>query len=112
MGTGLLSSLAAARFANASLLAGILESQPRGVWTVMFREFAQILPVEPQPMPNDRIVSIGFLTQNDLDRLGKTFERHIPVPDDDIFADLLSQLDKIDAEPFGDGVMLVPHRQT
>ncbi len=62
-------------------------------------------------MPNDRIVSVGFLTQNDLDRLGAAFERHFPVVDDDIFADLLSQLDQIDATPVGDGVMLTPHRK-
>ena len=60
-------------------------------------------------MTNDRIVSVGFLTQNDLDRLGATFERHIPIVDDDVFANLLSQLDQIDAEPLGDGVMLRPH---
>ncbi|MET0310088.1 MAG: hypothetical protein ABW023_15385 [Sphingomonas sp.] len=61
-------------------------------------------------MPNDRIVSIGFLTQNDLDRLGSMFVRHFPVVDDDMFAELLDKLDRIDAEPFGDGVVLIPHR--
>jgi hypothetical protein len=60
-------------------------------------------------MTNDRIVSVGFLTQNDLDRLGTTFARHIPIADDDIFANLLSRLDQIDAEPSGDGVVLKPH---
>lgn len=60
-------------------------------------------------MSRDRIVSVGFLTQNDLDRLGATFERHIPVVDDNLFADLLEQLDGIEAEPFGKGVVLIPH---
>jgi hypothetical protein len=60
-------------------------------------------------MADDKIVSVGFLTQRDLDRLGSTFERHFPVADEDIFADLISKLDQIDAEPFGAGVVLMPH---
>jgi hypothetical protein len=61
-------------------------------------------------MSDDRIVSVGFLTQSDLDRLGSMFARHFPVADDDMFAELLSKLDEIEAEPFGDGIMLAPHR--
>ncbi len=63
-------------------------------------------------MPNDRIVSVGFLTQNELDRLGFTFDRHFPIVNDDVFADLISKLDQIEAEPFGAGVMLMPHPKT
>ena len=60
-------------------------------------------------LADDRIVSVGFLTRNDLNRLGSTFQRHFPVVDDDLFTDLLLKLDQIDAEPFGDGVVLMPH---
>ncbi|RYE03328.1 MAG: hypothetical protein EOP61_05070 [Sphingomonadales bacterium] len=60
-------------------------------------------------MADDRVVSVGFLTQNDLHRLGATFERHFPIADDNLFAELISKLDKIDAEPFGNGVVLMPH---
>ncbi|MBC9033842.1 hypothetical protein IAG41_15715 [Sphingomonas sp. JC676] len=63
-------------------------------------------------MPADRIVSIGFLTQHDLDRLGSTFTSYIPVADDDLFTDLLDKLDQVDAVPIGDGVMLTAHRET
>lgn len=50
-------------------------------------------------MPKDRIVSIGFLTPHDLEVLGAGFTRHFPVPDDNLFADLLDQLDKVEVEP-------------
>lgn len=46
-------------------------------------------------MPSDRIVAVGFLTQNDLDVLGKGFNRLFPVDDDTIFDDLLKQLDEV-----------------
>lgn len=59
-------------------------------------------------MADERVVSVGFLTQNDLDRLGATFERHLPIVDDDIFADLILKLDQVSAEPFGQGVVLRP----
>ncbi len=45
----------------------------------------------------DRIVSIGFLTDEDLRRLGEGFTRHFPVVDDDLFADLLDRLDQLPA---------------
>lgn len=56
----------------------------------------------------ERIVSIGFLTQRDLDRLGAAFTSHIPVPEDDIFSDLLAQLDQIEAVPTGEGIAILP----
>jgi hypothetical protein len=62
-------------------------------------------------MPDERIVSVGFLTQSDLQRLGATFGRHIPIADDDIFADLLCKLDQIDAQPLGEGIVLKPRAE-
>jgi hypothetical protein len=47
----------------------------------------------------DKIVSVGLLTQRDLDVLGTSFTRHFPVPRDDMFADLLDRLDRVDAVP-------------
>ena len=48
----------------------------------------------------DRIVAVGLLTQRDLDVLGAGFHRLFSVADDndeeDGFADLLAQLEKID----------------
>lgn len=63
-------------------------------------------------MADDRIVSVAFLTQIELDRLGSLFDRHIPIVDDDVFAGLLAQLDQIEAEPFGSGVVLRPNSKT
>lgn len=47
----------------------------------------------------DRIVSVGLLTQHDLDVLGSSFTRHFPVPRDDTFADLIRRLDHVEAIP-------------
>ena len=57
---------------------------------------------------SDRIVAVGFLTSHDLEVLGKGFTRHFSVPDEDVFADLLRQLDQIDIEPLGNTVVLRP----
>lgn len=59
-------------------------------------------------MTGKRIVSIGFLTERDLARLGATFTNHIPAPADDLFVDLLSQLDRIEAVPVEDGIAIIP----
>ena len=52
-------------------------------------------------MTKDRIVAVGLLTQRDLDVLGTGFHRLFAVTADDDesndFADLLAQLDNIDA---------------
>lgn len=51
-------------------------------------------------MTKDRIVAVGLLTQRDLDVLGTGFHRLFSVKaegDDDGFADLIAQLDGIDA---------------
>ena len=44
---------------------------------------------------NNRIVSIGLLTEEDIARLGVGFTRHFPVVDDDLFAGLIEKLDQI-----------------
>lgn len=59
-------------------------------------------------MSRPPVVAVGFLTQRDLDRLGKNFSSHIPIPDDDVFADLLTKLDRIEIEPLGTAVVLRP----
>lgn len=59
-----------------------------------------LLPVRTllgeMPM-RDRIISVGFLSQHDLDTLGKGFTRHFPIEQDDRFADLIARLDKVPA---------------
>ncbi|MDK2768373.1 MAG: hypothetical protein KYX69_11715 [Sphingomonas sp.] len=57
-------------------------------------------------MARERIASVGLLTRRDLEVLGAGFNRHFPVVDDAIFDDLLAQLDKVEAEPLGKGVVL------
>lgn len=44
---------------------------------------------------SDRIVSIGFLTERDLKRLGDGFQRHFPISSDNMFADLMAKLDQL-----------------
>ncbi len=60
-------------------------------------------------MDQDRIVAVGFLTERDLKVLGEGFTRAMPVQEDDVFADLLAQLDDVEATPLGSGVVL--HRR-
>jgi hypothetical protein len=60
-------------------------------------------------MTVEKIVSVGFLSENDLLKLGNSFTRHFAVPEDDIFADLIARLDEVDAQPYGKGVVLMPH---
>lgn len=59
-------------------------------------------------MSNGRVVSTGFLSTRDLENLGTGFRRHFAVPQDDIFAHLLRQLDRIEARPHQDGVSSGP----
>lgn len=59
-------------------------------------------------MSKPPIVSVGFLTQLDLERLGRQFTNHIPVAQDDMFADILAQLDEIDIEQLGPAIVLRP----
>ncbi len=57
-------------------------------------------------MNDVRIAAAGLLTQQDLDRLGPTFNCAIPVVDDGMFDDLLAQLNEIHIEPLGKGAFV------
>lgn len=57
-------------------------------------------------MADDKIVAVGLLNRRDLDTLGEAFTRQIPLADDDTFEDLLAQLDRVEATPVADGVVL------
>jgi hypothetical protein len=54
----------------------------------------------------EKIVSVGLLTESDLLRLSNQFYRHIPIEHDELFADLLQQLDKVEAMPAKNGITL------
>ncbi|HET9353723.1 MAG TPA: hypothetical protein VFO32_06975 [Sphingomicrobium sp.] len=45
-------------------------------------------------MPDERIVAIGLLTLNDLERLGETFDRLWPVDKGTDFSELLQAIDE------------------
>lgn len=63
-------------------------------------------------MPDNSVVAVGFLTQNDLRVLGDGFRRYTKVEHgNDMFADLLAKLDQIEAVPLGRGVTLMPRRK-
>lgn len=53
-------------------------------------------------MSKDRIV-VGLLTSRELEMLGERFQRVEP---DDLFADLLTQLDEFEATPVEEGVAI------
>jgi hypothetical protein len=59
-------------------------------------------------LTQDRIVSVALLTQREVDRLGGTLEHCYPVTDEGTFDHLLAQLDGIDIEAFGKGVVMRP----
>ena len=44
------------------------------------------------------IVAIGLLTQEDIRRLGSSFSRLFPLPQDGTFDDLLKALDEVDPQ--------------
>lgn len=44
----------------------------------------------------ERIVAVGLLTEQDLERLGQEFDRYFPVPIDPCFTDLLAAIDEAD----------------
>jgi hypothetical protein len=50
-------------------------------------------------VPKKRIVAIGFLTEDDLERMGATFTRLWPVEDVSCFAQLLQAIDEAEADP-------------
>lgn len=49
-------------------------------------------------MGQDRIISVGLLTERDLALLGESFSRHFPVPRDHKFDRLLALLDEVELE--------------
>ncbi len=57
-------------------------------------------------MDTERVVAFGFLTNRDLELLGSGFNRHFPVTNDDLFAELIAQLDRIEIEPADRGIIL------
>ena len=59
-------------------------------------------------MSADRIVAVALLTQLEADRLKGTLEHCYPVPDEGTFDHLLAQLDGVDIEAFGKGVVIRP----
>jgi len=59
-------------------------------------------------MVMERVVAFGFLTDRDLELLGEGFNRHFPIENDDLFADLIGQLDRIEIEPLERGVIIRP----
>ena len=54
-------------------------------------------------MSGDKIVAMGLLTQNDLNRLGDTFKRVWPVTDVPSFDELLRAIDEADRGTRGCG---------
>lgn len=54
-------------------------------------------------MASEKIVAIGFLTDLDLQRLGRGFDRAYPVSDAEDFVDLLKQLEALEWLPHRDG---------
>lgn len=57
-------------------------------------------------MATERVVAFGFLTNRDLELLGSGFNRHFPVTNDDLFAELIDQLDRVEIEPADRGIIL------
>jgi hypothetical protein len=57
-------------------------------------------------MAAERVVAFGFLTRRDLELLGSGFNRHFPVANDDLFAELIDQLDRIEIAPADRGIIL------
>lgn len=57
-------------------------------------------------MATERVVAFGFLTNRDLELLGSGFTRHFPVTNDDLFAELIDKLDRIEIAPADHGIIL------
>ena len=47
-------------------------------------------------MEKEKIVAVGLLTQQDLERLGSSFDRLWPIDETPCFADLLLAIDEAD----------------
>jgi hypothetical protein len=50
--------------------------------------------LQEDAMP-ERIVAVGLLTERDLEILGEGFRRHFPIPQDDLFDELIEKLNKL-----------------
>jgi hypothetical protein len=48
-------------------------------------------------MPEDRIIAVALLTEEELDRLGSTFTRVWPIEEVPQFEELLAAIDEADA---------------
>jgi hypothetical protein len=59
-------------------------------------------------MVTERVVAFGFLTDRDLELLGSGFNRHFPIENDNLFADLIEQLDRIEIERLDHGIIIRP----
>jgi hypothetical protein len=67
----------------------------------MAKRFGDALVDSPEvPMGKDRIVAVGFLTDADIRLLGERFDRYFSVQQEDVFADLVAELDKVEVIPF------------
>jgi hypothetical protein len=60
------------------------------------RAFTKGWIAERRVVSGNRIIAVGLLTQNDLDRLGDTFTRLWPVQEAPCFEELLEAIDKAD----------------
>jgi len=63
-------------------------------------------------MPADPIVSIAFLTRQEVDRLAGSLAHCYPVSDEHAFDHLLAQLDEIQIELLGQGIVIRPPSTT
>jgi hypothetical protein len=66
------------------------------------------LQQEVRVMVTERVVAFGFLTDHDLKLLGSGFSRHFPIDDENLFADLIEQLDRIEIERLDKGIIIRP----
>lgn len=57
-------------------------------------------------MASEKIVSVAFLNQREVDKLAEPLSHCIPVVDDGMFDDLLSRLDQIEFAPLGNSVVM------
>jgi hypothetical protein len=79
--------------------------EPNGTNAVTIRS---LLQQEVRVMVTERVVAFGFLTDHDLKLLGSGFSRHFPIDDENLFADLIEQLDRIEIERLDKGIIIRP----
>jgi hypothetical protein len=82
-----------------------LLSVTNGTNAIMIRSPLQ---QEVRVMVTERVVAFGFLTDHDLKVLGSGFSRHFPIQDENLFADLIEQLDRIEIERLDKGIIIRP----